>query len=269
MSMDIEIRVEAPQALATTKAVEDGLAKVEARGAKSGEAMSKGLKEGTSAADKAKEAIGKLSEKFGELGEVEGSLGKAFASHFGEAGELFHGILSSGTIEAGALVGVGAELIHINDEYIQLANNAMRLSGANSNVNQTLHDQLSLAGDLHSSLESTMELSTIVKERSDDLGLSQERQAAFTRELGEAVQLSGHSLGEASNVINRLTFALESGLPAGKEMKNLMREYPAIAEAMQEGLGKTSKQIIELANTGRLHLRDFVGALHEAGDSLH
>jgi len=269
MSMDIEIRVDPGDALQKSKAAETALAKVEDGGKKAGDAVSKGMQESAGAAEKAKKAFEGLKERLSEVGEIEGSIGGSVAARFGEAGSLFQKFFSSGAIEAGALVGVGAELVHIRDEYLELSNAARKFAGANADVADTLHQQLDLAGDLHASLEQTIELSTIVKERTEDMNLSQEAAAEFTRSLGEAVELSGHSIGEAGNVINRLAFALESGLPAGKQMKELMREYPPIAEALRESFGKTDKQLIDMANSGHLSMRKFVDSITEAGEHLH
>lgn len=349
MSMDIDIKVDAPGALPTIAGVESALDKVEAAGPRVGAAISAGLREGSTAADKAKastqdlaeqmnklanvggafagltaqlereadmleairgpareyqsdlealdgllmkntistqeyaDAVTKLNAKMGDRptaaasagsegrekteGGIEG-IGGALSAQGGELGAVIGQIASGSAVEAAALAGVAIEAVHLGDEYIELRNNALRLAESYDTVDQTITQQLDLAGELHGSLEQTMELSTIVKERTEDLGLSMSAQTQFTKDLGEAVELSGHSLADASGVINNLSFALESGLPAGRQMKTLMQEYPALGEAMTSSLGMTSKQIVDMAQKGQLSMGEWVGSIRTAGDSI-
>src|SRR4051812_10988985 len=74
MTMDIEIKVNAPGALSTVAAVEGALAKVEAAGPRAGAAISAGLRESSSSAERAKASTQGLTA---ELQRMAGT-GKAF-----------------------------------------------------------------------------------------------------------------------------------------------------------------------------------------------
>lgn len=200
--------------------------------------------------------------------EIEGKLGEAVGGHFGEVGEILGGIASKGAIAAGALVGLGAEVINIGDEYTMLSNSALRLAGSQDQVNSTLHDQLELSKDIHGSLEQTIELSVAVKERTEDLGLTTKQTADFTRELAQAAELSGRSVGDATSVVERLGFMFESGLPAGRELRRVLLEFPEIAKAMKEHFGVGEKALVDMANHGKISMQSFVDTLKQADSEL-
>jgi tape measure domain-containing protein len=213
----------------------------------------------------------KLKEKMGEGSggvKIEGGLGQAFAAQAGEVGSALEGLASKGAIEAVALAAIAKEVVNLGDEYLELTNKAQRLALGDEDINKVITEQLSLSKDLHGSLDQTIELSTVVKERTEKMGLTWREQTALTKELGQAVQLSGHSLQDATGVMERLGFALESGLPAGRELKQVMREFPEVAKAMEDGLGKTTSEIVRMGNEGKLTMDDLVSAFANAGDEL-
>ena len=74
MTMNVEIRIDAPQALPAIAAVEAGLAKVEAKGSVVGAALSEGLGKGAAAADKVKKSTDSLTDQMAKLA----GAGKAF-----------------------------------------------------------------------------------------------------------------------------------------------------------------------------------------------
>lgn len=195
--------------------------------------------------------------------EIEGSFGQAIAGRFGEAGELVHG-LSKGTLAAGAAVGVGAEIVNLNDEYIQLENSARRLGAGEKSLDDVLGEQYKLAGDLHTTMEKSIELTLAVKERTDELGFSMEHQVALARELGEVGLLSGRSAEESAAAFEKFAFALESGMPAGRALKTIMLEFPPLAEALKEKFHATSEQLIDMANKHKISTETLYATLDES-----
>lgn len=345
MSLGIQIEVSPGNALSTTASVETALGKVEAAGPRVGAAISKGMQQGSAAAERAKASAAGLSQQMQAMtnvapafkaiadamqrekdmldairgpmrqyqqdlqvlnalydkgsisaseymnqrdrmrhtagiqgsggaaegkegGLIEGSFAQAIGGQFGEAGGLIGGLLSNGTLEAGAIVGLGAELIHLGDEYTEIRNKALEFGGSLGTVDEAIQSQLDLAGQLHGSLDETMELSIAVKERADDLGLSLKEQGQFARSFGEDIRLSGGSLTAASQALQQFILALESGQGAGRYMKTLMAEYPELAETLEDKLGVTSKQLIDLGNRGMLTPKMVAQAMIAAGDEI-
>lgn len=200
--------------------------------------------------------------------QIEGSLSGAFAGQLGEAGTALQGLASKGAIEAAALAGITVEAIHLGDEYVELSNKALKLADSTHSVDDVLDSQLQLSKEVHGSLEQTIELSTVVKERTEDMALSTKEQTDFTKELAQATTLSGKSIGEASGLINRFAFALESGIPAGRQIKQIMIEFPPIAEAMKEHFHATSAELIAMGNKGQISLESLRQSLNEVSGDL-
>ena len=208
-----------------------------------------------------------IGKKPKEEGGVEG-VGRAIGGQFGAAGNLLGGIATSGAIEAAAAIEAGRAVMDLNDDYVKLQNSAMRLADGVRATSDVLSQQYDLAGDLHGSLEETIELSNVVRERTDDLNLSFDQQARITKSVGEAAQYSGQSLQGATEVINRVSFALDSGLPAGRQMRELFMEYPLLADAMREHFGAATGTIIQMAQKGQLSGKDFFDAMVKGGDAI-
>lgn len=335
MSLDIDIKVDAPGAIPTIAGVESALGKVEAAGPRAGAAISSGLRESSVAAEKAKlstlsaleqfqkmanlpgpvaytealkreqemldqilkpqrmyaeglqsldgllsknmisteqyaDQVTKLNKAIGETpskphdaeagGGIEGSLGKAVAGQFGEAGSVLGSLASGSAIEAAAVVGLGVELIKLSDDYVLLSNSAMRLVGTNGDVSGTIQNQLALSKEVHGSLEQTMELSTLVKERTEDLGMSTARQTELTKALAEEAVLSGRSAGDMAQTFSALGFAIESGLPAGRQMRTAMSEFPPLADALKEHFNASTAEIVSMAQHGKISMEEFAKA---------
>lgn len=251
---NIAIKVDAGSSRTSIDGVKDSLAGAESAAGKTNKALDETGKHLDSVHHKALE--------------VEGSLGQALSGRFGEVGSAFGEIAAKGTIAAGSIVGVGYEVIHLSDEYAHLENAAIKLADGTRATNDVLDEQLSLAGTLHASLEQTMELSDAVKDRTEELNLTNAERLRLTQSLGEAAALENRSVGDAANIIGRLGFALEEGLPAGRAMKDLMRDYPILADVMRDHFGMSTKSIVEMANKGGISMEEFSKAMIDAGDVL-
>lgn len=225
------------------------------------------LEEYTQAYNRSQARTGHGGESGHHESRIEG-IGNAVAGQFGEVGGTLSELSTKGTVAAASLVGVGYEVVHLSDEYAHMENAAIKLADGTRATNDVLDEQLALAGDLHGSLEATMELSDAVNDRTQDLNLTNAERLRLTQSLGDAAVLENKSLGDAASVMSRVGFALESGIPAGRAMKDLLREYPVLADVMREHLHMSTKAIIEMADKGQLSMEEFARALRDAGPEL-
>ncbi len=115
------------------------------------------------------------------------------------------------------MVGLGAELIKLGDEYTTLANKAGRFADAGHSANDILKEQYDISKEVHGSLEQVNEIYSAVREGTDELNISHRDQIALTKALANEVQLSGRSLSEAGGLMTKLSFAFESGTLSGRE----------------------------------------------------
>lgn len=203
----------------------------------------------------------------GEIGRV-GEAIESIAPRFGAAGELLGGLATKGTVATAAIVALGAELVHVSDEYIRLANAAQKVTEKGGDVNETLRTQYDLSLQLHGSVEATLELYDAVRDGTDELNMSQAQQLALTKEIGDAVLAEGKSLEAAEGLMRRLTFAFASGAIGGREIKSIMKEFPDIGAAFVETMGHSRKELIDLANKGQISAEKLIDAFHKMGKEM-
>lgn len=213
---------------------------------------------------------GEHGEGGGEHGEI-GRVGEAIESiapRFGAAGELLGGLATKGTVATAAIVALGAELVHVSDEYIRLANAAQKVTEKGGDVNETLRTQYELSLQLHGSVEATLELYDAVRDGTDELNMSQAQQLALTKEIGDSVLAEGKSLEAAEGLMRRLTFAFASGAITGRDLKSIMKEFPDIGAAFVETMGHSRKELIDLANKGQISAEKLIDAFHKIGKEM-
>lgn len=183
----------------------------------------------------------------------------------GPAGEILGAVTTGAVVQIGAIVGLAAAVFHLHDSYIELENQAMRIVGVNGDLTGTIQKQLTLAGQLHGSLATTMALTAKVREGTQDYYLTEKQMADVTKTVGEAVQLSGHSLEDAAGVMDRLSFAFEQGVVGPRELRGIFREYPAIAEGVSKALGKSIKDVLDMAKAGELSGNTLLNSIQKMG----
>jgi tape measure domain-containing protein len=261
MSFNITIQADSSAAEQSVSRLGDKLRDVESAGQNAGGKLSTALKDSGEAADSAGESIHGMGV------ELEGSLSQSLLGRFGEFGSLLGDLTSKGTLAAGGVAALGAEVLHLGDEYTQLQNHALRLADSFEHVDDVIAQQNDLSKQLHGSLDQTMELSIAMKERAGELGLSMTEQAQYTKEWAQMVQLSGHSMQDAGAALDKFTFALQLGQNGGKQMRQVFQEFPPLMEALEDHFGLKGphalQDLIEKAKHGEISMRDAFAAMDE------
>lgn len=190
------------------------------------------------------------------------------APKLGAAGELLHEFATEGAIGAAAIAAVVAEVTHLGNEYIELANKAQKLTEKGGDINATLREQLALSKDLHGSLDGTLELYDAVRDGTDELNLSMRDQIELTKDIGSAVVASGKSVEQAGGLMSKLTYAFSSGAIGGRELKGIMKEFPDIAAEFVTAMGHSRKELIDLANKGQVSSDMLIAAFRKMGPEM-
>lgn len=253
----IRIKVDPNDAASAISSVQKQLDGLEQKGPAAGKALSDGMRQGGAAAKSTAAELRETEVAAERTGTAFKGMGNGIRSLLAmQTGQLTT-LFSSGTLATAAFAGAAAATVKLADDYEQLRNTALRLSGTEDTVNVTMQRQLSLAGDLHAGLEQTMELSAQIKQHTESLNLSIADQNQLTKTLGEMSVLSGHSMSDATTIIQRLGFAFEEGVPAGRELKFTLREFPQLADAMKQHFHMTGAELVEAANKGQISFQDF------------
>lgn len=175
----------------------------------------------------------------------------------------FGGALKAGFIAAGGVAAIKM-LADVDDRYTELSNHALKFTDAGRNVNIILEDQRRLAHDLHMSLEQTIGAYDGVRDATDDLNLTYDEQIRLTKTLGEAAALGGKSADGAASAFYRLKVAFESGMDTAGALTDLFKQYPDIAAQLQTSLGRTTREIVDMAKSGQISFSDLAHAMTTA-----
>jgi hypothetical protein len=246
IDFNIAIKVDAGSSKTSIDGVHDALAKTETAADRTSKALTGGMKDSEAAAENAKRSL-------------EGVLGR-----FGEFGKVLGEVVGHGTIAAAGLIGLGAEVIHLSDEFTKMENAARRLHDPTRSLGEVMQQQVDLAGKLHASYEQAAELTNVVRERTEDLNLTDAQRMRLTEALGMAADIEGKSVSDAANAYARLGFALDEGLPAGKALKQIFIEFPPIQKAMEESLHMTGGEIIAMGNASKMGAEQVARSLYES-----
>jgi tape measure domain-containing protein len=190
-----------------------------------------------------------------------------------QADETTKGISGLGKGIQGAFAAAGGialihQLAEIDDEFTNLSNHALKFVDAGHDVSQILEEQTTLAHELHMGLETTLNAYDAVRDATDEMNLTHGQQIRLTQSLGEAATLSGKSVEGMADAMHGLKVAMETGQDPARVIRGLMKEYPDLAETWRIALGKTNKEIIDLADKGQLSFERLTDALIAPGDAL-
>ncbi len=335
MSLNVEIRIDAPQALPTANAVEGALAKVEARGPTVGAALADGFNKGAAAAGKAKQSTEGVSDSMVKLANASkafSGLDQVFkreadmlekikgpakeyeadlraldmllqknsistdeyaaqitkmnqaieatkqkteeaatpAEKLGNMLELIAvPAIGAGIMEIGNKIAeLVGEMERLEDEYTSLENKARKFTDSTHNANDILREQQSLSKDLHTTLDTTIELYDAVRDGTDGMALSHEKQIRLTKTLGEGMLLANKPIAEAGGLMARLSLAMESGHLEPRDMKAFLKEMPELRDKLQDYFHTTTQGLLQMAATGQMTSEKFIASLTMQTDGI-
>jgi hypothetical protein len=160
----------------------------------------------------------------------------------------------------------------VEDVSIRATNAAQKFVDAGHSVSDVMHEQLVVAESMHASYTTTIALYNKVREGSEGVALSHREQLQLTQTLGEAVQVSNKPVEEAASLMSKFAFAMQTGTIQTRELRNIMREVPAITDVWRSSFHATNAEIMDMVKTGQLSIADLVGALTKvspAMDTMH
>lgn len=210
-----------------------------------------------------------LAQQSGAIGmeDISGGLSHVLASA-GPAGAALSGFATSAAGASAAAVAAAVGLVHLGDQYLDLTNKVARFADATHSADSILQENLGAAGAAHGSLSGMVEVYAKVREATDDMNLTQTQSIEISKSLAEASTLSGHGLDGAASAAQRLSFMMESGTAAPRELKSLMRDMPALADAWSASTGKTREELLKMAKDGTLSVSQLVTSLAQPGNAI-
>ncbi len=192
---------------------------------------------------------------------------KSFGSSVGE--ELGSKIgMVGGALAIGGAIETVKQLAEIDDKYTELSNSALRFATAGRTTNDILEEQRTLANSLHVEMGTTLEAYERIKDATEASNLTHAEELRLTKTLGEAAILNGRSMGESAQAILGLKVAFETGQDPARQLRAIMKDYPALSDQMSESLGVTEQQMLSMAKSGKLGFNDLAQAMTKSTDEI-
>lgn len=169
------------------------------------------------------------------------------------------------TLVTGAAV---AQLGRLADEYTNLQNRLRLVTTGTENLSRVTKELLGIANQTRSDFTATGELYARLASTTKELGLSQQQLLNFTKQVNQAIVLSGASAQEAAGGLRQLAQGLASGTLRGDELNSVMENFPKVAQIIAEGMGKSIGEIRKLGAEGKITAQAIVEAFASASDQL-
>jgi len=117
----------------------------------------------------------------------------------------------------------------------------------------------------NSSLGDTATLFARIAKAGTDAGLSSlaatQQSLGLVETINQAVQLSGSSADASAAAITQLIQGLQSGVLRGEEFNSVMEQAPRLAQALANGVGRTTGELRKMAEQGALTTEVVIRAL--------
>lgn len=169
------------------------------------------------------------------------------------------------TVVTGAAV---VQLGRLADEYTNLQNRLRLVTTGTENLSRVTKELQGIANATRSDFTATGELYARLASTTKELGLSQQQMLTFTKQLNQAIVLSGATAQEAAGGLRQLSQGLASGTLRGDELNSVLENFPKVAQIIAEGMGHSIGQIRKLGAEGKISAQAIIEAFAKAGDQL-
>lgn len=169
------------------------------------------------------------------------------------------------TVITGAAV---VQLGRLADEYTNLQNRLRLVTTGTENLGRVTKELQNIANQTRSDFTATGELYARLASTTKELGLSQQQMLSFTKQLNQAIVLSGATASEAAGGLRQLSQGLASGTLRGDELNSVLENFPKVAQIIAEGMGHTIGEIRKLGAEGKISAQAIIDAFAKANDQL-
>ncbi|MGU2822072.1 tape measure protein [Acinetobacter baumannii] len=158
------------------------------------------------------------------------------------------------------LVTVGAAISKM-DAYTGLQNRLKLVTNNQAELNKATEDTFRIAQKTYSAWDSVLQVYQRFSDNAKTLNLTMDDTARLTETVSKAVAISGASAEAADAALVQFGQALASGTLRGEELNSVMKQTPALAKAIAQGMGITVGELRSVAAEGKITSQEIVKAL--------
>lgn len=151
---------------------------------------------------------------------------------------------------------------------VEMENKIRDVTRTTNNFNATMNELYNIARDTRTSVADTADTYQRLDQATQQLGMSQRETLDLTRTLNQALIVEGTNAGQARAAIDALVASLNAGEVGIRQVQQLLKNSPILAEALSESLGVTTARLMEMAKNGEISGRELIEALGGAADEI-
>ncbi len=168
-------------------------------------------------------------------------------------------------------IGIGLairEVVQMSDTFQNYQNRLKLVTSSTEELASVTRELFKISNETRSAYASTAELFTRVSIAVKGLGRSQREVINFTKTLNKAVILSGTTAAEAKNGIIQLSQGLASGALRGDELRSVLEQLPAVADAIAKSMNITRGELRKMGEEGKITADVVLDAMAKAAEDI-
>lgn len=169
---------------------------------------------------------------------------------------------------AGEVKDAIAGAMALVEAYQDIQNKLRVVTSGVNDLNHVSEQTLKISIATRTSWAATVAMFSRVSQNAGELGVGQAQLLNFTKQLNQAVVVSGATSVEAKAALTQLSQGLASGSLRGDELRSVMEQLPIVADVIAKKLGATRGQLRELGRAGKITSRLIIDAFAEAATDL-
>jgi tape measure domain-containing protein len=170
---------------------------------------------------------------------------------------------------SGAIIAAGIkEFLRLSDIFDTLQNRLRLVTENEIQLVRVTEELFDISQKTRVSLESTTELFSKTAIATSHLGKSQQELINFTKQLNQALILSGTSSQNAARAVIQLTQGMGKGRLDGDELRSVLENTTVVAEVLARKMGVVRTELKDLGAEGKITPQIILEAFSEMSDEL-
>ncbi|WP_148863276.1 tape measure protein [Marinobacter fonticola] len=162
-------------------------------------------------------------------------------------------LLAAGGALAGAVtLNAVGRLATMADEFALLQSRVRAATDATGDYVAVSERLFDISQDTGTTLKSNIELFDRIRIGAQELGRSNDEVLELVEAVNQLGQIGGSSASELSNAAIQLSQSLSGGIVRAEEFNSIIENTPRLAQAIAEGLGKSTGELREMVLAGNL-----------------
>ncbi|RIY34323.1 hypothetical protein CKF54_00860 [Psittacicella hinzii] len=196
-----------------------------------------------------KDKTNEASKELNNFGNVAGNVQGNFSGLFTKLAGLFAINFSFDQVKSSAVA------------YQDLTTKLTLIKDPAESTTTILNELFAVSSDARQPIEATTEAYVTLRKSTEGLGLKQKDLLGITTTLTKAIAIGGSSAEATKNSMVQFSQALSMGYLSGQNFNSVAEQTPGLIDAIARGMGMTTSQLKEYANSSKLTTEDIVHAL--------